>query len=626
MTSPTDLAIEAPARRTRASARWRSAVGEPAWARPVLFALTALAGLAYAWSAAGNLEIYYAAAVRSMSMSWHNFFFGAFDPAGTVTLDKLPGAFWVQALSVRVFGVHAWAIVLPQVLEGMASVLALYRIVRRLAGPLAAILAAGVFVLSPATVALNRGNISDTLMILLVLLAADATVRSALSGRLRSLIWAGVLVGLAFQAKMIEAWLVLPALALAFLVAGGGGPGWRRRLGRLGLAGIVTAAVSLAWMVVVSLWPAGSRPYVDGSTTNSIFHQVFVYNGFGRLDQLSPNQLLTKAIGLNLSSPPAGWDRLFTGALGRDTGWLIPAALIALAGCVIAGRATAEVGRRRLVLASAALWGTWLLVLLVVFSASSTINPYYTAALSPPIAGLLGTGAALAWDRRAEARARLFVVAAVLVSGAYAVWLLPGQGVGRVTGLPAVEVALALGAAALLLLGVRAWGTAAAGIAAAAVAAVAIVVTPALASASVVTNRLGPFDTPFESAGAFGFARVLGQIGARTEALLPALERARGLQPDLMATETSAVAAPFIYDSGQEVVPIGGFTGTIPEPSLSSLRQMIARGDFHLVIQSPTVTDPRLRWIAQHCFPLPSSSSASGGLRFAVYYCGRPTL
>lgn len=243
----------------------RSAADRPAWVRPVLAALTLIAGVGYAWGATGNLEVYYAAAVRSMSMSWHNFFFAAFDPAATISVDKLPGAFWVQAASVRVFGVHGWAIVAPQVVAGMASVIVLYDVVRRLTGPLAGILAAGVLVLSPATMALSRGNVPDTLMILLVLVAADATVRAAISGRLRTLVWAGVLVGLAFQAKMIEAWLVLPALALAYLLASEGE--WRRRLGRVGIAGLATVAVSLSWMVVVSLWPAASRPYVDGSAT-----------------------------------------------------------------------------------------------------------------------------------------------------------------------------------------------------------------------------------------------------------------------------------------------------------------------------------------------------------------------
>src|ERR1700678_618289 len=128
---------------------WRSPAGQPRWARPALIGVAAVSAVFYSWNAAGNLEIFYAAAVRSMSISWHNFFFASFDPAGTVTLDKLPGAVWVQALSVRVFGLHPWALVAPQVVEGMATVLVLYRGVRRVAGPAAGIVAAAVFVLSP---------------------------------------------------------------------------------------------------------------------------------------------------------------------------------------------------------------------------------------------------------------------------------------------------------------------------------------------------------------------------------------------------------------------------------------------------------------------------------------------
>ena len=266
-----------------------------------------------------------------------------------------------------------------------------------------------MLVLSPATVLLNRGNVPDTLMILLLLLAADATVSAILSGRLRSLIVAGIFVGLAFQAKMIEAWLVLPALALAYLV--GARAAFARRLARLAAAGAVVAAVSLAWMVFVSVWPASQRPYVDGSNTNSIFHQVFVYNGFGRIDQASPNQLLTKAIGLTLGSTRPGWDRLLSGADGHDTAWLIPAALVALVACLVAGRR-----RDDLLRAATALWGTWLVVLLVVFSASTTINPYYLAALSPAIAALLGMGVALAWEQRASRLARRVVAATVAVT------------------------------------------------------------------------------------------------------------------------------------------------------------------------------------------------------------------
>ncbi len=603
----------------RVRAWWRSPEDQPRWARPLLLAVTLVAGLFYAWNATGNLEIYYAAAVRSMSMSWHDFVFASFDPAGTISIDKLPGAFWVQALSVRVFGVHAWAIVAPQVVEGMASVLVLYRVVRRLSGALAGIVAAAVLVASPATVLLNRGNIPDTLMVLLLLLAADATVSAIVSGRLRSLIVAGILVGLAFQAKMIEAWLVLPAFALAYLVGARGALG--RKLVRLVAAGAVVAAVSLSWMVLVSAWPAHGRPYVDGSSTNSIFSQVFVYNGFGRVDQPSPNQLLTKAIGLSLGSTRPGWHRLLSGADGRDIAWLIPAALVALVACLLASRR-----RDDLLRAGTAMWGTWLVVLLVVFSVSTTINPYYTAALSPAIAALLGLGLSLAWEHRASPVTPRAVAASVAVTCGYAIWLLPSDGVGVVSGLPAIVGVLGLAAVAVLLLPARALTRGGPAIRAGAVtlAAIAVVAAPAAASVSVVAKRFGPFDTPFEGAGASALARTLGGVADQTKALLPGLEGAARNQPILMATQTSAVAAPFIYDSGREVLPIGGYTGTIPEPSGPKLRSMIRAGDFHIVIQSPTVTDPRLVQVARQCFPVPGASQSPGRLRFAVYYCGRP--
>jgi 4-amino-4-deoxy-L-arabinose transferase-like glycosyltransferase len=271
------------------------------------------------------------------------------------------------------------------------------------------------------------------------------------------------------------------------------------------------------------------------------------------------------------------------------------------------------------------LWGAWLVVLLVVFSASSTINAYYTAALSPAIAGLLGIGCALAWEHRAAPRARLATMTTVVVSCGYAAWLLPGRGVGIVNGLPQAEIVLACVGALILAVVVRRRGRDAATV----LATVAVLAAPAAAAASVVSNALGPFDTPFEPLPASRLARSLGGVAQRTEALLPELEQAQGLQPDLMATQTSAVAAPFIYDSGREVLPIGGFTGSIPEPSLTALRAMISRGDFHLVIQAPTVTDPRLEWVERHCFAVNatgSASSASPGLRFAVYFCGKSPL
>ncbi len=578
-----------------------------------------VAAALYTWRSATYLEGYYAASVRSMSASWHDFVFGAFDPAGTVTLDKLPGALWVQALSVRAVGVSTWAIVLPQAVEGVLAVLVLHRTVRRLAGPVAAILAAAVLALSPAAVTLDRGNIPDSLMILLLLLAADATVRAVTTDRWRHLLVAGVWVGLAFQAKMVEAWFVLPALVVVWLVAGHGR--LARRVLQVSAVGAVTVVVSLSWMAAVTLTPASGRPYVDGSQDNSLFQQVFVYNGAGRLDQASPNQLLTRSIGLDIPPPPpVAWNRLLKGSFGRDIGWLVPAAFISLVAGLVAARRD---DRRRLVRAGLALWGTWLVVFFIAFTVSSSVNSYYTAALAPPIAALFGTGAVLAWGHRRSVLARATVAVTVVATVGYAAWLLPGSGTGlpgwlapAVLGLGAVAVAavvtstVSVGGRRLVVVGLVASGA-------------AVLLAPTVGSATVASNRLGPFDTPFQPHAVTAGVRAFFGVFTATERLVPSLEQARRGAPYLMATQTSALAAPFIYVSGQEVLPIGGYTGTIPEPSLAELRSMVRTGDFHLVLQSPTTTDPRLVWIARNCLPVlpPAGVRTPRNARYAIHYC-----
>src|ERR1700733_8828538 len=236
------------ARWRRCLTPWRSPADQPAWARPALPAIAVVAPLADAWGRAGaSVEPFYGAAARSMSESWHDFIFGAFDPAGTVTVDKLPGALWLQALSLRVFGFHIWALILPQVVEGVLTILVLYRAARRLAGPAAGLTAAAVLAVTPVTVLLGRGNVSDSLLILLLVLAADATSAALLSGALPRVLLAGVWVGLASQAKMIQTGLALPALAAAYLLAAPAAR-LRTRCAHVALAGLVTVVISLSWM------------------------------------------------------------------------------------------------------------------------------------------------------------------------------------------------------------------------------------------------------------------------------------------------------------------------------------------------------------------------------------------
>jgi 4-amino-4-deoxy-L-arabinose transferase-like glycosyltransferase len=612
-------------RRSGLDARfWRSPPQQPPWARPALLAIAAAAALAYAWGIdEAALQPFYGAAARSMSQSWHDFLFGSFDPLGTVSVDKLPGALWPQALSLRAFGFHTWAIVLPQALEGVLTVLVLYRATRRLAGPIAGIAAAAILAASPVTVALNRGNVSDSLLVMLTVLAADATVAALCSGRLRSLLLAGVWVGLAFQAKMLQAWLVLPALAIAYLVCAPAP--LRVRARQVALAGLTTVAVSLSWMTAVTLVPASARPYVDASQNDSLFSQVFEYNGFARLGRsksLAGAGHRTEALTRITESKeadeqvPPSWHRLLDGLYGRDIGWLAPAAAIAAAGILIARR---RAGRRDPRRAAVLLWGTWLLVLWAFFSDGVYLHSYYVAALAPAIAALCGSGLAEAWSRRERPSARRTLAGATIASVAYGVYLL-GGGVGVPSWLvPAAACAGTGAATAVLLARRRALPSRAIGVRATLAAVGACLLIPAVASALIVTRSLGPFAAPFESPSASestAQARAADAANAQLAAEMSATYRT----PIVFAIDSSRLAAPFILATGEEILPIGGYEGGVPAPTVAQLRRYISSGMLRAVLLPTGGADPRFAWVYRHCTRTPWHTS--GALVFYRYDCG----
>jgi len=612
---------------------WQSPLDQPRWARPALLVVAALAALSYAWGLDNAaLEPFYGAAARSMSTSWHNFFFGAFDPDGTVTVDKLPGALWLQALSLRAFGFNTWAIVMPQVVEGILTVLVLYRAVRRLAGPVAGIVAAVVLAASPVTALLNRGNISDSLLILLLALAADATSRALMTGRLRSLLAAGVWVGLAFQAKMTQAWLVLPALWLVYLIASPARPG--RRMVHVIVATVVTVLVSLSWMLAVTAVPTHDRPYVDGSRNDSEFAQVFDYNGVARFGGTGA---LTSSVGpvapflqvglrerasLNGSTAFIGrsWHRLLSGLLGRDDGWLLPAALFAFTSLLVARRRQPRTDPVR---ACGVLWGTWLLVHVVVFSDGVYLNSYYTAALSPAIAALCGIGLCTAWRAGRLGRALLALV--VAGSAGYALYLLPTATGVRPWLVPALGAAAIIAVVLLLASVVRRWDTTSVASVALVAATLAAVLAPAVATATVVTTGLGPFDTPFEPPSVTAVTQTDTRFALERAAVtaqdFEAVARRSGARI-LFATDTSAVASGFILASGKEILPIGGFTGAIPSPTLTQIRNDITSGQLDLAIVpvDPAGHDPRIVWIRRHCHVV--SIDRPAPVRYGIYNCG----
>ncbi len=359
--------------------------------------------------------------------------------------------------------------------------------------------------------ALNRGNVPDTMMILLAVLAADATATAVVTGRRRPVLLAGIWVGLAFQAKMIEAWLVLPAVAACYLLAAPGG--WAQRVRRAGAMCLVAAAVSLSWITAVTLLPASVRPYVDGGP-----RQLALPAGLRvqRIRQAGPGRTGSAAGQVDQAraahATAAGLDRLLAGALGRDTGWLLAAALIAF----IAGLA-ARRGQPRgdPVRACLVLWGTWLTVLTVAFSVSSSVNSYYTAALSPAVAALTGTGLALAWEYRDQVWTP--GGPGVGAAGSRGIRLLAAAGSG--TGLPSwLKPALAgLALAAACCLATLTWwpGRQFLTVASITLAALAALIVPAVASVSVVSSGLGPFETPFEPQSATASATMFFGAGSR---------------------------------------------------------------------------------------------------------------
>jgi 4-amino-4-deoxy-L-arabinose transferase-like glycosyltransferase len=607
---------------------------QPAWARPTLLAIAALAAVSYAWGMNGAaLEPFYGAAARSMSGSWHDFFFGAFDPAGTVTVDKLPGALWPQALSLRIFGFHVWAMVLPQVIEGVLTVLVLYRAVNRLAGPVAGLVAAAVLAASPVTVALNRGNVSDSLLILLTVLAADATCAAIVSGRRRSLLLAGVWVGLAFQAKMLQAWLILPALAIAYLVAAPAPRLWVRAR-YVAAAGAITAVVSLSWMTIVALVPHGDRPYVDGTQNDSVFSQVFGYNGVARLSHgktvsgagHTAEFLARRAQGAGSASNIAehvapSWHRLLDGVYGRDVAWLAPAAAIALVGVLLAGRGSGREDPRR---AAAILWGIWLAILWVAFSDGIYLHSYYVAALAPAIAALCGIGVAAGWARREDPRVGRAFASTVAISIGYGVFLLR-DGVGVPSWLTSTAIGLgAVHAIAVLAMSPRAsvHGGAYSHDLAARVGTTALacaLLLPAVASALMVTRGLGPFAVPFEPASATesrAEAKHANTVSAQVvEAVSSEYEA-----PWAFAIDTSQLAAPYIQATGREVLPIGGFEGGIPAPTVAQLRSYVSSGKVRAFLVPSGEQDPRLVWVYAHCKR--TEATTGGKVPLVLYDCG----
>lgn len=480
--------------------------GDPRWARPALWAVLIAAAALYAWGLgkSGYANSYYSAAVKSGTQSWKAFFFGSLDAGSYITVDKPPMALWAMGICARIIGFGTWSLLLPQVIAGVAAVAVVHATVRRAFGHAAAVTASAVLALTPITVAINRDNNPDTLLVLLMAAAAWACQRAIATGRVRPLLLAAFLVGCGFNTKMLQAFLVVPAFALAYLVAAR--PGIGRRLLHLLAAGAVLAASSLWWVLAVDLVPARSRPYIGGSTDGTARDLVVGYNGLGRIlgETAGPGGRGGPGGGGGFGGQP-GAGRLFNDIIGGQISWLIPFAVLALAAGLVLLRRRPRTDTAR---AALILWGGWLAVHYTVFSfAQGTFHPYYTTAMAPAVAALTGAGAVLLAGAYRRSRVWAWILpAGIAATGAWAFLLLDRTPDWHPWLRWAIAAATALAVAALLAgrliprAGARATT---AGLVLAAAAGLAGPGAYAVSAASTAVNGTNPLAGP-ATGGGFG--------------------------------------------------------------------------------------------------------------------------
>ncbi len=603
---------------------------------PLVLALSAVLNL-HRLSQNGYANIFYSAGVKSMLRSWHNFLFVSFDPGGLVTVDKPPLALWVQALSAKLFGFSPLSLLVPEALAGVLAVAVLYVLLARRLGAAAAFAGSLALAVFPSFVAVSRDNGVDPVLILLLVLACGLGLRASETGRWRTLIGSAVLVGLAFNTKTLAAYLVVPPIALAFLVCAPGS--LPRRITQLLVAGVALALVSLAWIAVVELTPASKRPYVGSSTNNTEIGLTLEYNGLGRVEGQTggPSSILVRpgayvpaarqravdaavraanhgrTMPLGPANPPLdpalrpapvsppkvtkGREkepipfgespkplRLFGKGLGDQAGWLLPFALFGLIGLALLvtldGRARRDRTPR---LAMLLVLGGWFIVEAAVLSLSKGIvHPYYVSALAPAAGAMAGAGAvAFVALARGETRSRiigLVLVACALASTALAQVVLMHREHYMLWFVPVLAGGAALGFLALAALR---------RLAAPAVAAtfVLMLVVP---TAYATTTWLAPVEGTFPVAGPKAFAGTGGYgVDERDAALDRALANyvvthKPGSRWALL-TVASDTGSPMIL-MGLDAGALGGYSGTDPAVDGPQLARMVASGQARYVL------------------------------------------
>jgi len=584
---------------------FRGRADDAAWVRPAHLSVSLLAAALYLvnLTVSGFANTYYSAAALAASKSWSAWFFGSFDAANFITIDKPPLGTMLMGLSVRLFGLSSWSILLPEALAGVATVALLFVVVRRSFGAVAAVIAALVMALTPAAVLMFRYNNPDALLTLLLVLAGWAFLRAVESGSLRWVMAAAVFVGLAFNTKYLQAYLVLPAFAITYAIAAP--VNVRRRIVGLVVAATAVVLSSGWWVLAVELLPAAARPYIGGSTTNSALQLLLGYDGLGRI--FGSGGVGGPGGGGGAGggfSGATGLLRLFNSQLGGQVGWLIPFAFAGLAAGLWLRRRAPRTDRAR---AGYLMWGLWLAVHALVFSfMSGIIHSYYAVVMAPAIGALVGAGAVDLWALRTRTRFGGLALAGTILISALLAWQLLERTPGFAPGLGLTVLIVGTLVAAIVAIpasaGRRRTQLAAAGLG----LAVLLAGPTAYALDTMATGYAGgdPKAGPAIADGApggvggpagragLGFAALPnGQAGAgdgggasADQALIDYLLANRNGATWIVATTSANEAGSIQLASGEPVMAMGGFSGSDPAPTLEQLKALVASGRLRYVL------------------------------------------
>ena len=436
-------------RRGRVARFVRGKESDAPWVRPALLALLVATAVLYLWDlgASGWANSFYSAAVQAGTKSWKAFFFGSSDSSNFITVDKPPAFLWPMEISARIFGLNSWSVLAPQALEGVATVGLVYLSVRRWFSAQAALLGGLVVALTPVAAMMFRYNNPDALLALLLTGATYAIVRGLERAQTKWLVLAGTLVGFGFITKMLQAFLILPVMAVVYLLAAP--TGWWRRVWQVLVMGASVLVAGGWWVAAVALTPAADRPYVGGSEDNSILNLIFGYNGFGRLTGNETGSVGGGRVAGSMWGP-TGLTRLFNPEFGNMMSWLLPGALVMGAVLLVITLRTRRTDRER---AALLLWGGSLVSIgLVISLAQGIIHPYYTVALAPPLGALVGIATIGLWQRRTSWAGRIGLAAGLAATVIWSYVLLGRTSDWFPALRPFVAVAGTLGVVAILAL------------------------------------------------------------------------------------------------------------------------------------------------------------------------------